>query len=254
MKKYLLALAVALLPFAAKGWYEDGTEALQEGVLSWGSANLPARSLQPMGSYITEGTDQAINSGAGWTEAAGTFYNHHIVFNVTTETDGGTLAVQGDKINEATGATISGHTEYLVIDGTGYYQTDTKFIGGVAATTSDADIICDIYGASYYDAQNKMFRVRGVRFSWVPSSTTWDISLDVNKVNEDGSITELTSIFDFANGDSTPRAGNGVQGHAKISLSELVDGAGNEGIYIIVNGAGGTPTNIREMNLSITLD
>ena len=203
--------------------------------LTWNTHNLANGDVFCVGVYEEDVlTAEQITSAIVPTVLAANTLNRHIVLEVTTLTTSGSVTLAGNVVNETTGV-VSSDSETIAITATGFYQSAKKFIGDTTITgVTTTDLITDIHSTSYYDAQNHDFGVSAVRFSFTPSGPTWNIDLEVVKVNSDGSKTNLTSLFSFANTDTEPRAYSGNQGHAKVALSEAMLGSNGEGIVVSI--------------------
>jgi len=174
------------------------------------------------------------------------FYNRHVVLNVTTLTSTGTVVFTGSKVNESTGAIITNFSENVSVTATGHYQTVTKWIdedpatavGDLDVATTDANIQYEMMSTSYLDYQNRDFQASNVRFATTPGGNNYDIRLNIWKVNEDGSYTDLDTndLLKFE-GPNDGAAANGIVGHKKAALStELIRGNEHQGLVVFVSG------------------
>jgi hypothetical protein len=222
--------------------------------VTWGIDNLGGNDVDIWGTYEEDAlTAQSITSAAPVNLTSSETVNRHIVLEVTAGADtDGTATFTGTAVNETTGA-IGAAVEDLTISGTGFYQTTNKFIGTLAITTSDLDLTTDIHTTTYLDAHNQDFYIEGIRFSWTPTVSTWDIAAQIVKVNNDGSYTNLTDQLVYDSGDTYLRADTGIKGHAKQILGTYVNGSGHEGIFVRITGATAGPTGISETDFLVNI-
>lgn len=178
--------------------------------------------------------------------------NMHVVIDVTAMATAGTLRLTGSSISEETEEPAAGDTEDIPIAGTGFAQSDKKWIGDVVMTSvGGLDVVLDAYRVTYFDYLNRDFLFCGYRMGWKPNSVVWDVSLDVDRVETNGSKTSLVSKA-FANTDSPSRAQNGAVGFAKESKRvDPIQGSGKQGLVVLISGAGGSATKIQEMHLML---
>jgi len=229
--------------------------AVQAVAFTWSTADVANSDVNVFGTiYSSEQTGVTLDSVTP--QSITNMYNRHYIVNVTTMTSSGTITLTGNAVNEYTGVITPASTEDIVVSATGYYQSSTKWIGQVTASTADADLVIDTYSTTYVDAANSDFQLFYTRMGFKPSSGTWDIKLELKKVNNDGSLTDIAGTdFEADNSDTYLRAASGVAGNIKriwtgTDIPQFA-GTSNEGIIVEVTGKVGTPTNITEADVTI---
>ncbi len=200
------------------------------------------------GKVIDGGTVDGVPTTATVTDVN----NMHVVVEVTTMSSAGTLRFTGTSITEEDDAPSVGDTEDIAITGTGFQQTAKKWIGDVViSSVGGADVVLDGFRVTYFDNLNTDYKFIGYRLGWRPNSVSWDVALDIDRVETNGSKTNLVSKA-FANTDSPTRAQNGFIGFAKeTNREDAVIGSKTQGLVIFISGAGGSATKIQELQLTI---
>lgn len=163
-------------------------------------------------------------------------YHSHFVIDVSSSVGHPyTIVVTGTSIDEATGAETGSDTENISVIGNGHYQTVKSWADAVQFTITEGEsCTIDIYRTSYWDRANRNLTATGVRMEWTPEAATWSIQLRIQKVANDGSVSDIDNVT-FANTDSPPRADNGGVGkYKRTDYDTDIEGSANEGIIISI--------------------
>jgi len=190
----------------------------------------------------------------GWHEQIGTgvtldnsvftvgddLHHAHLVLDVTDATDAPfTVTVSGLVVDESTGI-YSTSTEDITISGVGYYQTSVSFIDAprLFIVEPSKSCTCDVYNTTYWDNNNEDFIVEGCRFEWNPDSVTWNIHVQIYKIDHSGKAVLIDSI-DFANTDTIERAHSDHSGkYKRTDYNTFARGSNDEGLVIKVDQFG----------------
>lgn len=254
------AVSGSIMRYDSTNEYWDSTDDLNPTgvlatkfvILSWTADSIAVRPKNIFGTFYSDAifTGSTISSAANPVITEG--YNRHAVMNVTAVGTSGVVNIIGNKINENTGVVTSGFVDAIDVTATGYYQSPSKFIDEISFVgVGSTSVTATSYSTGYADFGNAHVALKYVRFGWIPSNPSWDIALNVFKVNNDGSLTDLDQgRLGFNSTDDSNRAANGVVGHAKVIQddgSEVdIRGDQNEGIVIqLTNKAGDSlPSNV----------
>lgn len=167
-------------------------------------------------------------------------YHSHYSINLSSVSDPFTLRATGTSIEESTGNLNIGDIEDLEITGNGYVQTSKSWITApeFSIVEGSKSATIDIYRNSYWDHGNRDFTIDGIRMEWIPNVSNWDITIEILKVNNDGSLSHIDSTA-FDNTDNPPRCEAGKTGkHKRLDYNTFVEGSANEGIILIVDQTG----------------
>lgn len=204
--------------------------------------------LDVLGWYEEVNSSESLTSASPVTAAVAGYNGHYSIDLSSVSGAPFTLRVTGTSINESTGAQSEADTEDIAITGNGYVQTVktwmTAPVFSIVEGSKSATI--DLHRQSYWDRANKNFNVSGVRMEWKPDVANWNITIEVLKVNNDGSLSQIDSTT-FDNTDTPPQTQSGRKGKYKRGdYDTFINGSQSEGIILRI-----TQTGIETINLEL---
>lgn len=231
------------------GTVADGQVLKRSGSQLVGADFMPASSLKQLTWYVTpafNGTydmmgwheqtddDASLTSASPVTASVPPYHGHYVLDVASAAGLPFTIRVTGTTVDESTGTTTPGDTEDIAITADGYYQTTKSFVDAAEFSILEASKSCtlDIYRTSYWDYANRDFYVDGVRVEFCPSGTTWDMTIQILTVNNDGS---LSSIIDktLLSSDVPPFGERNYRSKWKrTNMNVLVEGSAGAGIIV----------------------
>jgi hypothetical protein len=130
---------------------------------------------------IINGVTTNITSGFG-------VGNNHIGINVNTLGNTGSMVIVGTTLSESTAIPVTGVSETLIIDSTGFYQTSKKWIEITDVNITSGTITginYDVISLGYMDIGNRNFVVSGYRLEAIAGNDT-NINFNILKVQDNG--------------------------------------------------------------------
>ena len=167
-------------------------------------------------------------------------YHSHIIIDASSVVGAPfDLTITGRSISETDTTETPGDTETISITGDGYYQSTKSWIDAVVLSVpADKTLTVDVYRNTYWDNGNVDFTLTGSRVEWIPDTATWELNVDILKVESDGSLTTVDT-FTFANTDGVPRAASTKPGkYKRLDYATSVLGSSEEGVIIYVDQTG----------------
>lgn len=194
--------------------------------------------LYLLGFYRTLNAGQLLNNATPRTTTeAG--YGSYFVIQVTGAV--GTpfnLTITGHTINEDTGVITPNDTEVISITGNAYYRTTKLFIGtGILTVPVGASCTISIWRTVGWDNNDTKYYVDALRMEFTPSSTTWEVSPSLYKLNTDGTRTTILQKT-IKSTDVYPNASRNLPGKYEQLLNFTIEGAVGEGLIIDLNQTG----------------
>ena len=121
--------------------------------------------------------------------------NNHVGIQVNTLGNTGSMIITGTTLSESTSIPVTGASETIIIDSTGFYQTYKKWIEITDINITSGTITginYDVKSLGYMDIGNRNFVVSGYRLEAIAGNKT-ELEFIINKVQDDGN--NKTSII-----------------------------------------------------------
>lgn len=215
--------------------------------------------------------------------------NNHVGIQVNTLGNTGSMIITGTTLSESTSIPVTGASETIIIDSTGFYQTSKKWIEITDINITSGTITgidYDVKSLGYMDIGNRNFVVSGYRLEAIAGKDT-NINFNILKVQDNGNGKALIIPLEEFNIDSTQnklidilrgsdsnydRSYEMLEGNLWVEDNEYVlkqddltdyfnvkdpgrniilSGDKDEGLIMSVSGDLGTPTGIPYMRLQI---
>lgn len=167
-------------------------------------------------------------------------YHSHIVIDASSVVGAPfDLTITGRSISETDATETPGDTETISITANGYYQSTKSWLDAVVLSVpAGKTMTVDVYRTTYCDNGNIDFTLTGARVEWTPDAATWDLNVDIIKVNANGSLTTVDT-FTFANTDGVLRAANTKPGkYKRLDYNTSISGSTSEGLIVYVDQTG----------------
>lgn len=209
--------------------------------LNVSSTNPTAGTYSVLGHYDQIVAGQAIPQGSPYV-SADEMCNAEMALNLTVVSAPLTLRIDGDSVNETTGAITPGDFATIPVTDTGWHRFPKKWIDkpSVSVVEVGESVTAAIYRHRYWDGGNEDFRLLSFRWEFTPNAAAWTFAFTISRLNTDGSL-ELLETKSFAQTDSPVWAVNGEVGTFKLGgLTYDVLGSGAEGLVVELSA-----TNIR---------
>lgn len=171
-------------------------------------------------------------------------YNRHIVIDMLSLHQVGSINITGNSYNKETGI-ISPYSEEIEIKEVGRVMTKKTFIGNVTIKPiNNIQGTIDAYATQFMNFNNKDFTIKDIFFSFKPDRSNYNIKLSVYKVDGNGNNT-IAFIKNFKNNDDFIFASNSNIGAYKRKLNLVFKGTKNEGFYIVLSAIEDIDNNMR---------
>ena len=157
---------------------------------------------------IKDGNAELINQS---TDIIGSYPvgNNHLGVVINSLGNTGAMIITGTTLSEITSIPVTGATETIIVDETGFYQTSKKWIEITSVNISSGTITginYDLKSLGYMDIGNRNFTVAGYRLEAIAGSKS-EIEFIILKVQDDGNskctVIPLESITINSNVNNT---------------------------------------------------
>jgi len=206
-----LTLPESFIGAILDGGFSTGTSlSTQERKISW---FIPMTGVTDNQFLVTgENRVQSSNETSSYTTRF-SLGNQHLSLYINSLSSGGVVHVSGSFISENTGVPMWGTETITVPSATSYYQTNKKWLEIVSIDTSNlSGEDYDVRIIGYLDMGNRDFTINGYRVEFRSAGNNPDVSILIQKVQDDGSGAMSLVAIENMGIDSTVSGGTITDG------------------------------------------